>query len=50
MEKEYEYTGKFSIMIRNESIGIANVMKALQNAPEKFDWKDLMAKNAEERM
>ena len=30
-------TNKFSIMIRKESIGIANVMKAIQNA-KKIDW------------
>ena len=36
-------------MIRNESIGIANVMKIIQNAPQKYDWSTLMGKNAEER-
>ena len=36
-EKEFSMTNKFSIMIRKESIGIANVMKAIQNA-KKVDW------------
>jgi hypothetical protein len=38
--KEFEYTNKFSIMIRKESIGIGNVMKALQHA-QPVDWDSL---------
>ncbi len=48
-EKEYEVTKKFSMMIRKESIGIANVMKILQGA-QKVNWEALQQMAPEERL
>ena len=42
-------TEKFSIMIRNESIGISNVMKILQNG-KKIDWKAFHKIDPEDRL
>ena len=36
--REFDYTNKFSIMVRKESIGIANVMRAIHNA-QPVDWQ-----------
>lgn len=47
--REFEYTNKFSIMIRKESIGIANVMRAIQNA-QPVDWQALYALSPEQRI
>ena len=47
--REFEYTNKFSIMIRKESIGIANVMRAIQNA-QPVDWQAIYSLSPEERL
>ncbi len=39
---EFEYTNKFSIMIRKESIGLANVMRAIHHS-QPTDWAALTA-------
>lgn len=48
-EKEYEITGKFSIMVRKESIGILNVMKTIQHS-KPIDWQQLHLLSPQERL
>jgi len=42
-------TEKFSIMVRNESIGITNVMKILQNG-KNIDWQAFHKMEPEDRV
>jgi hypothetical protein len=48
-QREHAVTDKFSIMIRNESIGIANVMKRIQEA-QPIDWQHLYSLAGPERL
>lgn len=48
-DKSFQKTGKCSIMIRKECIGIANVMKAIQEA-KPVDWAALQQKEPIERL
>lgn len=48
-QKEFEYTNKFSIMIRKESIGIANLMRTIQHA-QPIDWPAICALPPHERL
>lgn len=47
--KELEHTGKFSVMIRKESIGITNVMKTLQDTSD-ISWEEFHALGPQERL